>query len=225
MEVNEKDILLIENYLDGTLEAEAIIAFDERIKTDENFARALESRKAMPGLLQKASDYKVVREEVKLELDQYNPKKTQINKVMVYSIAASVILLAGIFIVLKFTVFSPNDSSTIMAESVDSTEQLSKMDEPVEYGNKAIRNVGILLVSPIDDKVIPKANHMTFVWTTKRTDSAMLIIFENERKSILIEQMVLLSNKKLEIRDLDLRTGGYSWYIDHKITVASFYVE
>ena len=118
MEVNEIDILLIENYLDGNLNAEEIKAFDERLESDKDFTKTFNFRKKMPNLIQNASDYKNVREEVRLEIDKYNTKKIQLNKTLVYSIAASIILLAGIFIVLRFTVFNTIDSSPIMAESL-----------------------------------------------------------------------------------------------------------
>lgn len=223
MEVNEIDILLIENYLDGNLNAEEITAFDKRLKSDKDFAKAFEFRKAMPNLIQNAADYKTVREEVRLEIDKYNTKKIQWNKTLIYSIAASVILLAGIFIILQFTVFNTNDSSPIMAESSDTTEQLLKMDKPIEYGDIAIGDNSILLLFPNNDEIISDAGQLMFKWKTNLTDSAQLIVIEND--NIVFKKRVLLSSGLLELSELNLGSGVYSWYINDTIVMATFTVK
>ncbi len=223
MEVNEIDILLIENYLDGNLNAEEIKAFNARLESDKDFAKAVEFRKSMPNLIQNAADYKIVREGVRQEIDKYNTKKIQLNKTLVYSIAASIILLAGIFIVLRFTVFNANDSSPIMAESSDTTEQLLKMDKPVEYGDIAIEDNAILLLSPKNDEIISDAGQIMFKWKTNLTDSAQLIIIKND--NIIFEETVLLRSGLLEISELNLRSGVYSWYLNDTIVMATFIIK
>ena len=64
MEFNEKDILLIEEYLDGHLSEEDTEAFKNRLKKDTDFAKAFEIRKKMPALIKDAMEFESTREEI-----------------------------------------------------------------------------------------------------------------------------------------------------------------
>ena len=64
MKTNEKDILLIEDFLDGKLSGDQLKDFNDKLKSDKHFAVLLETRKKLEPEYRKAVEYEQLKNTV-----------------------------------------------------------------------------------------------------------------------------------------------------------------
>ena len=64
MNIDPKDIELIERYLDGALDQMELKLFNERLQEDPEFERLVKIRQSLPGLLEKAEQLEKTKQEV-----------------------------------------------------------------------------------------------------------------------------------------------------------------
>ncbi|NOX85150.1 MAG: hypothetical protein GXO86_04160, partial [Chlorobi bacterium] len=96
---NEKDIQLIEDFIDGLLKGKNLEAFRQRLETDETFAREYELRKKLARLWKDAGEYQQTKDQVGKIIDKEKRSgffKSRKNYYLI-AIAASLILLIGIY--------------------------------------------------------------------------------------------------------------------------------
>ena len=90
----------IESYIDGLLNESEKKEFEDRLNTDDELAYEYNLRNKLATALREASEYKQTGERVSKVISETN--STKISYKVVFSIAAVLIILIGIFAVLKF---------------------------------------------------------------------------------------------------------------------------
>lgn len=222
MEFNEKDMQLIEEYLDGDLSEKDAEAFKIRLKGDEDFARAFELRKKMPTLMKDALEFETTREEVRAAIQQEKMLLFGFNRNWIYA-AATIVILIGLFIVIKFTNTNEAGPGTQMAE--ENPKETLKIDEPRNYAklNDLERNVEI--VSPIKFQTIKQGSDVILKWHSESLGTAKIVVSKFDQDEILFFTEIVLSDHEFVLPDKNLEPGKYTWYINDTILSGSFKVE
>ena len=218
MKTNEKDILLIEDFLDGNLDDEQLQAFNHKIQSDPGFARLLEARKKLNVAYREALEYEALKNQVGSIIKKENRKILGIQPVWAISLAATVLILVGLFIVFQLSDRKSISPQNQMAES-DSIEMLS-LDEPVNYATKDYVKTKIL--EPVDGKVYQAADSILLRWETDREDESDLIILSEPEKILLIKKRILLSDKTYSLDQGILPAGSFTWYVGDTTSKGSF---
>ena len=219
METNEKDILLIEDYLDGKLAADEQAAFERRLETDGQFAALLAMRKELEITYRKAGEYRSVREEIGRVISREKAASRRIKPVWVYSIAASVIIVLGVFIVFQLSNNQLNPFDDRVADS-DSAEML-RIDEPESY---ALRRVAVPIVSPRVGDSFRLVESIPFRWQPGPDTTAELVIMSEPGKMVLIRKWINLSDTLFWLDKDVLPEGKYSWYIGDTLNAGRFVI-
>ncbi len=123
---------LIENYLDGELTESEKVLFEKRLTEDTVFANNFEIRKKLALLLKDAIEYQQTKEHVNEILNKKKYKNFYLRPV--FAIAAGIIILIGLFFLLR-------ENKTQEQESL-----ISEMDTSVQ------------VLQPNIEKIEPKAN-------------------------------------------------------------------
>ncbi len=97
MTILDKDIGLIEDYLDGKLHGKELDLFKQRLKSDTEFANQLQFRRKFPGLWNEADEYQKTRKEISQIIKQKKYPFYKTIKHYVLPIAAIIILMFGIY--------------------------------------------------------------------------------------------------------------------------------
>jgi len=96
---NKKDFELIEAFFDNNLTQNEERKLQDKLKTNDEFAKQFQFRKNLEINVQNAIEYKKVRNNIAVVLEQ---KPTiSLNTKIFFAIAASVILLLGVYILIK----------------------------------------------------------------------------------------------------------------------------
>lgn len=218
MKTNEKDILLIEDFLDGNLDAEQLHAFNQKVQSDPEFARLLEARKKLNVAYREALEYEALKNQVGSVIKKENRKILGIQPVWAISLAATLLILIGLFIVFQLSDRKSISPQNQMAES-DSVEMLS-LDEPVSYATKDY--VKTKIIAPVSGKVYQAGDSILLRWESDLEDESDLIILSEPEKIILIKKRILLSNMYYALDQGILPAGSFSWYIGDTTSKGSF---
>ena len=224
MEVNEKDILLIEKYIDGQLKGEALKEFEDRLLSEQALQNALRFRKEFPELMKEASEYSSVKAEVSQALKANRPNWFNQNKALTWAVAASVILLAGIFMLMQFILPPSGKETGLMAEGKDTEVEVLSIDTPEAYSKLAIAGNGILLTAPESGKIIKMGEPVILTWKSELKDSARLVLLKNG-KTLVFETYVALEEGTFTLEQTNLDAGRYAWYINDTLTRSYFVIE
>jgi hypothetical protein len=222
MEANEKDILLIEDYLDGKLDKEQTESFNARLKTDRDFALLFETRSKLAAEYQRASQYQSLKDEIGRVMEQ--EKSTHflgIRPVWFYSVAASVILLVGLYIV--FLTFSDGSGTSELPMAAEDSTEVLRMDKPENYA--AVDTLTAVLVSPLQGEVFTSTSEIRLQWEDVTGREAELMIQNEQDKLVLIRKRILLSEGVFAIQPGMLPKGKYNWYIDDTLQKGSFEIK
>jgi len=221
MKVNEKDIVLMEDYLDGSLSVSEQAAFNKRLGTDKAFAKTFELRKSMPGFFKDAEEMESVRLEVGTAIQQEKAMIFGINRYWVFSAAASILILIAVFITLQFAENKNGDTGQ-MAKT-EARDQL-ETDEPPNYANKKIV-VDIELISPVEMQVFQVGQPIRLQWKSLLTYQAEILITTSSFDKIDYRQSVRLSDTFFDVPGNKLKPGTYRWCLMDTIYNGSFRIE
>ncbi len=159
--MDEATTILFEDYLEGLLSEENRLAFEKRLEEDAEFAANFNTYKALSDHLshqfsKERSDFKTQLENIGSTFFEENTSKKQTPKVIRlkpwhYSIAASIALLIGFFVIQNMGSLDPEDY--IFSESIEITERsqdaTTLKDAETAFNNgaykDAIENFDILL--------------------------------------------------------------------------------
>lgn len=222
MEFNEKDMLLIEKYLDGQLLGKELEAFNSRLKTDEDFAMAFELRQKMPALMKDALEFETTREEVRVAIQQEKELIFGFNRNWIYA-AATIVILIGLFVVIKLS----NNDESVPGNRIakENHEEVLKVDHPINYAKLNELDEKVELIGPLNFQAFNKGDQVILKWNTESQDTAKLFLTKFNEKEILFETEILLSNREFILHNPKLSTGNYSWYINDTVLRGSFKVE
>lgn len=221
MEFNEKDMQLIEEYLDGNLSKEEVDTFRQRLKNDEDFARAFELRKKMPALMKDALEFETTREEVRAAIQQEKTLIYGFNRNWIYA-AATIVILIGLFIVVKFTNTNDGDPGTQMAE--DSQNETLKIDNPTNYAKFTEIERNVEIVSPIEFQAFQQGKNVILKWQSESLGTAQIAVLKFGQEEILFFTEIVLSDREFVLPNKNLEPGKYIWYINDTVLSGSFKV-
>ena len=199
----------IESYIDGLLNESEKKEFEDRLNTDDELAYEYNLRKKLAKALLEASEYKQTGENVAKAISEIN--STKISYKVVFSIAAVLIILIGIFAVLKFRKdnnqkmqMAKTDSSKTYKPMISKSVHLSKVNYYRPFSSVSKNEVVTILEIPGD--------------TAKNAGSTCLykMVLKNAILDETINQLYFHCNEKLlsekYIYINDSLSGGQLFY-------------
>ena len=221
MEFNEKDIVLIENYLDGNLSDSEQKDFEARLSNDKVFAKVFKLRKSMPGFFNEVEEMESVRSEVDAAIRKEKAMIFGINRYWVVSVAASILILVGVFITIQFT---RNQNGDLDQMTKTETQDKLKADHPPTYANKKIV-ADIEIVSPVEMQIFKSDEPIRLQWKSYLRYQAEIIITSSGFDNITFTQAVRLSDTFYDLPKNKLKPGNYRWCLMDTIYCGSFRIE
>lgn len=223
MEFNEKDMLLIENYLDGKLSGEQQEAFLKRLKNDEGFAETFEFRKKMPGLMKDASNYETTRNEVGMAIRQQKQLVFGVNRNLVFAAAALILVIIGFAAILRFAIDKDAGQSDQLVDK--SLKEVLKIDEPLSFATSAIAPKKLEIISPTKFQVFQTGEKIVFKWNSQSRTSGKLSVENYKTKEVVFDVEVFLQDREYIFSSQKPDTGKYTWYLVDTIPKGSFTIE
>ena len=219
---NDKDIQLIEDYIDGLLKDKDLEAFQKRLETDDAFAREYKLRKKLARLWTDADNYLQTKEQVGEIMQQekrsvfYKYRKSY----YIFAVASSIALLIGIY-----WLFVRPDSKQIhknqMAEVVDTV--LLQQDQPEKLAKIRYR---IQLITPVDEQLFTKKDTLVFHWAAPAdTVKISFGILDQTTRQIIFHTGVLLSDTQYTLYPGMLPPGKYAWYLQDTLNMNYFTIK
>ena len=146
----------IESYIDGLLSESEKKEFEDRLNTDNKLAYEYNMRKKLATALREASEYKQTGENIAKAISEIN--STKISYKVVFSIAAVLIILIGIFAVLKFRKdnnqkmqMAKTDSAKTYKPRISKSAHLSKVNYYRPFSSVSKNEVVTILEIPGDN--------------------------------------------------------------------------
>ncbi len=200
----------IESYTDGLLSEAERKQFEDRLNTDDELAYEYNLRNKLATALREASEYKQTGERVSKVISETN--STKISYKVVFSIAAVLIILIGIFAVLKFhkgnkqqIQMAKSDSSHIYKPMTNKAVHLSKVNYYRPFSSVNKNEVVTILEIPGDTVNNADSNSYLYKMILKNA-----IIDETVNQLYFHCNEKLLSGKYIYLNDS--LTGGHLLY-------------
>jgi len=218
MKFNEKDMLLIEDYLDGKLTTETAEEFKKRLKTDNDFAKVFELRKSMPTLLKDAAEFESTREEVRTAIKKQKQAQLSLNRNWLY-VAATIVILAGLFLIVRYSIQDAGPGTEMADEN---NKEMLKTDEPKNYAKLNTISDKVELISPLDLQDCKIGEKVILKWKTESSGKAVLFVKRIGNSGVLFQSEVPLSEMEFVLEGSFLTKGNYNWYLNDSIEKGSF---
>ena len=209
---NNKDIILIENYLDGKLSEEEKNCFLQQMESDPEFAKLYRFRLKIRNDWQKAQQYKAARQQV---VDTVRKAKYNKRRKVIYAVAASLTLLvivSGVFTIVN----QHQNSSRIVSIDSDSTQVEThepQLKKPESYANSGRYNPEAeakeLFLSFTFEN-----DSLVFNWHPITDGESDLVVISQESENELFRKKIMLSDQVLSINRDKLPPGKLVWYIE-----------
>jgi hypothetical protein len=222
MEFSEKDMQLIEEYLDGKLSKKEVDTFRQRLKNDKDFAKAFELRKKMPALMKEALEFQSTRDEVRAAIQQEKMLLFGFNRNWFYA-AATIVILIGLFVVIKFANTNDTGPGTQMAD--DKQNEVLKIDKPTNYAKMNDFDSKVEIVSPTEFQTFRQGNEIVLKWQTESLETAKIVVSKFGQQEVLFFSEIVLSDHEFVLPAKNFEPGKYTWYINDTVLSGSFKVE
>ena len=221
MEINEKDIGLIEEFIDGNLSGKELKAFQDRLEHDADFAGLYKVRKKMAESMKEAGEYQRLKSQIGEVIRKERKTFYQEYKYYILPIAASVVIIIGLYIVFQFQA-DPGEKGPQLAETTD-TISVMKMDEPEKLAKiKTLNYVDIL--APVDKQQFGLDEPIHFIWNADSDQFGTLYVINVNDNIIVLEKNINFSDGSFEINKNQFPQGEYKWYLNDTINSGSFVV-
>ena len=176
----EKSELLdrIEDFLDGKFSEEENIQFLEQMQTDKALDRQYRQRIKLAGNWVKAKKYESTYDQIAgLIREEKSQKK---NRLFVWSIAASFLILVSISGIVMFTGQSNKQSEMANNSKGAETQLIPQIKQAEEKGS--IHIMGELkLIAPIKNERYNRADSIVFKWETNtKAETYLIIVSQND---------------------------------------------
>lgn len=226
MEINEKDLGYIEDFIDGSLTGSALETFEQRMSQDEEFARLAKIRLAMTELNSEANEYALLKDQIGDVIKKEKASIFYTYRQYILPIAASIVIIFGIYLVIQFQGNS-GEATNEFAETADSTSQADLpstlyMDEPEVLAKIKIYD-STVLKSPIENKQINAGKPIRFTWQTNSDQFGMLYVL-NDNNAVVLRQEVNMPEYSFQLVVNNLPHGAYKWYINEPAKTGSFII-
>lgn len=216
--MNDNDLNLIEAYIEGRLHGEALMSFEKRLKSDELLSKEYNLRFKLKKLWVDADDYSSTKTQIS---NIFNNQKTsffRVNRYYIMSIAATIIILAGVY----FLLFHENNSNiggagnqfTGVSDLVSKENIIEfQYDEPDMLATIDSVAVGIELLFPINGVTFNKLEPIIFKWKSNATVVDTIFICNEQDNKVLLKLRVNLADTAYTIKYPQFTAGKYYWYI------------
>lgn len=190
----EKDIEIIEKYLDQELSEQELKAFDERLASDQQFASLLKWRKQMQNDWNQANEF----ESTKQLLKKLHMNNNQGNSFKKYYMAAAAVVLLALIIPLAMR-YSKNEP-TLQMNELDSKATIEFLDLRFKQ------------TSPIHGQIL-KSRNILFTWESGLEVKTAIILTELDSKEVYVISPVQSDEKMYLLKD-SMPPGKYEWKME-----------
>lgn len=228
--MNDRDIKLIEEYIEGRLHGEALLSFEKRIGADESLAKEYNLRIKLTKLWVDADDYSTTKIQIGEILHKEKVSFSRANRFYILSIAASIIILAGVYLLLFHENNTDlNGTGNQFADVHDSLSNkedtiVFQYDEPDKLATIDSVARDIELLFPVSGEVINKLEPITFKWKSDSNLNDTLFICNETDRKILLKLKIKLSDTTYTIKYPQFTEGKYLWYISDSANYENFIV-
>jgi len=187
----EKDIEIIERYLDHELSGQELSAFNERLAADQQFASLLKWRKQMQDDWNQANQF----ESTKQLLKKLHMKNNQSNSFKKYYMAAAAVILIALIIplVMRYTKNEP----ILQMNELDSKATLEFLD------------IRFKQISPIHGQIL-KSRNIVFTWESGLDVKTAIVLTEVDSKEVYVISPIRSDDKMYVLKD-SMPPGKYEW--------------
>lgn len=227
--MNKNDIVLIEAYIEGKLEGEALKSFESRLKSDEGLAKEYNQRLKIAKLWADADDYSSTKTQISNILNNQKTNFFRTNQFYILSIAASIIILVGVYLLL-FQDYS-NNLDAIGDQFADVSDSISKentivfqYDEPDQLATIDSVTMDIELLFPINGQTIASLEPITFSWKSNTTSVDTIFVCSEPVNKVILKLIVNLADTTYTIKYPQFTEGKYYWYISDTIQLGKFII-
>mgnify|MGYP003973496677 FL=1 len=224
--MNKNDIVLIEAYIDGKLKGEALSSFESRLKMDEAFANEYNQRLKITKLWVDADDYSATRSQIAKTLHTQKSNFFRKNQSYILSIAASIIILFGVYMLLFQSNNNLDTTGNQFADVSDSISEENTIvfqhDEPYKLATIDSVKMDIELISPINGVTLNKLEPITFSWSSNITTFDTLFVCSELDNTVLLKLRVNLDDTTYTVNYPQLTKGKYYWYISDTTQLEKF---
>lgn len=228
--MNNNDINLLEKYIDGELDGEALTSFEKRLKTEESLAKEYNQRIKLAKLWVDADDYSATKSQIGKILFKQNENIFRTNRFYILSIAATVIILIGVYL-LFFQTNNTNENMlenqlTVVSDSTSKKENtiIFQYDEPEKLATIDSIDSNIQLLFPVNGEVFNKSEPITFKWKSESNLNDTLFVANEHDRKVLLKLRVKLEDTSYTIKYPQFNIGKYIWYISDNSNHEEFIV-
>lgn len=209
--ISDKDIKLIENYLDNLLEGKELDDFQNRLTSDIDFANEYKIRMKIAELWKDADEHQKIKRRINDIID--DEKRSSSKMYYLIAIAASVTLLIGIYMVLQYNNQLPWSQKGQMAITGDTITL--RRDKPENY---AKIKYSYKLIAPANDQHFDFNDTITFHWKIfGNFEKVDFLILNRQTKDTVFQNPVFPSDSQLIINANTLGSGEFEWYINDTV--------
>lgn len=226
--MNDNNINQIEKYIDGDLHGEALNSFEKRLKTDKSLAKEYNQRIKFARLWIDADEYSKTKTEIGNIIKNQSKNIFRIKKFYILSFAATIIILFGVYLLLKHTnntnenvlenkFANVMDSSSNIEDTIvfkyDKTDKFAKLDTVSGYVN---------LLFPVNGELIITSQPITFKWKSNSNKNDTLYVINKSDGMTILKIKVALSDTIYTIMHPQIANGNFLWYISDSTNYGKF---
>ncbi len=214
--MKDRDIQLIEDYIDGSLTADEVTSFKQRLTADVAFANAFHEREKLAHIWNETKEYQATKQLVKNALGHRKQGFLITYKYHVLAVAATlIILIGGYFLLLN----ERGNNSTGVNGSVAINDTASgsdhtirfKVDEPMHLAAIDTVQKNVRLIHPIAGAFYKISEPITFIWESDQNLIDTILIRNESSSTVLSRVIVNLSDSAYTMKYPQFDPGSYTW--------------
>lgn len=212
MAIEERELKQLEKYLEDGLNADERRVFEEKLAENAELKSEYQNRVYLRKLWLDTREYEDTKANIKSDILQQTTKSKSRQLWVAVSVAASIIILLGIY-------FLNNNYQSI--EEIESQKQYSKdkndyqdlqEDQPPSYAKKDSLPI-VKMISPIGLQKINNHSDIVFKWSSTSSLIDTLCVYETINESLRLNIPVKLSDSILNMPASTFGNGKYYWKI------------
>jgi hypothetical protein len=190
----EKDIEIIERYLDQELSEQELKDFNDRMLSDKAFASLIKWRKQMQDDWNQANEF----ESTKQLLKKLHMNNNQSNSFKKYFMAAAAVVLLAIIIPLAMR-YSKNESA-LQVNELESKATIEFLD------------IRFKQTSPVHGQIL-KSRNILFTWESGLDVKTAIVLTEVVSKEVYVISPIQSDDKIYLLKD-SMPPGKYEWKME-----------
>ncbi len=222
--INEHDIELVESYLEGKLEGKDLEAFKEREANDPEFARFIQVRIMIGDAWTSAADYLEAKQWVKETINNHVQTKSRFNnKTIWFSLAAIILILIGVFVIMKIATKNADDQPAYASDTTQVEIDINQSGPPDQKAGIDTVFTFPVLTGMINNETYTVSDSLVFTWESNVSYSELIIALQSNDSIINTEALDAGQTKFVLMAGL-LKPGLYYWCLDKPLVKAYFII-